>query len=188
MVRYADDAVLVFEHKSDADRVYRVLGKRFAKFGLTLHPEKTRLVYFERPSLFAKRQGRWCAKKPGTFDLLGFTHYWAQTNKGHWVILRKTAATRFRQSCRAAHEWLRRHRHSRIRWQHRALVHKLRGYIGYYGIPGNSRALRKFLHRVRCSWRFWLNRRSHKAKMTWQKMMLLLARYPLPRARIGCSV
>lgn len=143
---------------------------------------------FARPSLFAEPHGRWRAKRPGTFDLLGFAPCRAQTSRSHWVIPRKAAATRFRQSCRAAHQWLRRHRHVRLRWRHGALVQKPRAYIRYFASSCNSVARRTFPHRVQSSLRFWLNRRCDKAKMTWQKMMLLLARCPLPSARTVCSV
>jgi RNA-directed DNA polymerase len=179
MARYADDAVLVFEREDDARRVEAVLGKRFAKYGLTLHPEKTRVTKFPRPGRDAGGGGH------GSFDFLGFTHYWGRSLKGNWVVLQKTSKDRFSRALRAIGAWLRAHRHDPVRVQYAQLSAKLRGHYGYYGIQGNSRALQ----RLRCftmrRWRFWLNRRSTKSRLTWEKFDRILRRFPLPVPKIA---
>jgi RNA-directed DNA polymerase len=185
-IRYADDAVIIFEQESDARRVMDVLSKRLGKYGLTLHPEKTRLVDFRRPD----RRGPSSSKddddhnRPGTFDLLGFTHYWARSRKGRWVVKQKTAADRFRSALKRVAVWCRHHRHQTVREQWAALKRKLLGHFVYYGVIGNLRMLQNFRHRVRCVWRKWLSRRSQRAWISWEEMDRLLARYPLPQARI----
>jgi RNA-directed DNA polymerase len=177
MVRYADDAVLAFSDESDAKRVLDVLPKRFGKYGLTLHPEKTRMLDFRRP------QDPPTGPRPETFDLLGFTHLWKQSRKGRWVVTRQTSAVRFRRALHRLSQWCRLHRHDDFAEQHRALSLKLRGHYGYYGITGNSQALRRFLHEAKRVWHYWLARRSQKARMNWARFMALRWRYPLPPAR-----
>ena len=180
LIRYADDAVLVFSSENDARRVLEVLPKRFGKYGLTLHPEKTRLVKFRRPHV-----GNWPrGSRLGTFDLLGFTHYWAKSQKGAPVIKRKTADNRLRRAIKAIARWCREHRHDPIAAQHRALSQKLRGHYGYYGITGNRQALSNFRLALRLAWQKWLNRRSQRAKMHWDRFEKLERRYTLPQPRI----
>ena len=115
-----------------------VLPKRFGRYGLTIHPDKTRLVPFRRPPLRPTRTGGSPTAGPGTFDLLGFTHYWARSRKGNWVVKRKTAASRFTRAVRTVAPWCRNHRHRPIPEQHQTLCQKLRGHYAYYGITGNS--------------------------------------------------
>lgn len=193
LVRYADDIAIVFKNENDARRVMEVLPKRFGKYGLTLHPEKTRLVRFPQPPY------RWQAgrrgnsqdlgfERPGTFDLLGFTHYWGRARNGGWALFRKTAAGRFRRAVRTVYEWLRRYRHWSVADQHRALSRKLCGHWSYYGITGNSRRLSAFRRIVIRAWQKWLNRRSQGNTMPWSRFNRLLARYPLPHARVVHSV
>ena len=182
LIRYADDAVLGFAREDDARRVQEVLPKRFGKYGLALHPEKTRLVPFRRPPWRPAPKGQPPADGPGTFDLLGFTHYWSRSRKGNWVVKRKTAASRFTRAVRTIAHWCRLHRHRPIAEQHQTLCQKLRGHYAYYGITGNSIALGRFRQRLQRIWRYWLTRRSQKAKMTWARFGRLLKRYPLPRA------
>jgi len=176
--RYADDVVLVFREEEDARRVLAVLPKRFGRYGLTLHPEKTRLVEFHRPK--CRRPPRDDDDGPGSFDYLGFTHFWARSRKGNWVVKHRTAKDRFSRAVRAVSEWCRRNRHLPVREQHQRLSVRLRGHFAYYGITGNSRALVRFLWAVRRVWRKWLDRRSQRARMTWDRFTLLLQRYPLP--------
>jgi len=180
LIRYADDAVMVFAQEADAHRVMAVLAKRFAKYGLTLHPEKTRLLEFRKPP--GDGNG------PGSFDLLGFTHYWGRSLKGNWVVQRKTSRSRFGRALQRVAEWCRRARHLPVREQHQLLAARVRGHYNYFGILGNSRALRRFLHEVERAWRKWLDRRSHRARMTWERFKLLVRRYPLPKPRIVHSV
>jgi group II intron reverse transcriptase/maturase len=179
LIRYADDAVLVFAQEADARRVLAVLAKRFAKYGLTLHPEKTRLLEFRRPP----RDG----EGTGSFELLGFTHFWARSLKGNWVVRRKTSRRRFGRALQRVAEWCRRVRHRPVREQHQQLAAKVRGHYNYFGIAGNSRALKRFVREVERVWRKWLARRSHRARMTWKRFTLLVRRYPLPRPRITHS-
>ena len=184
LIRYADDAVLVFETEGDARRVLDVLPKRFGKYGLTLHPEKTRLVPFQRPRPVA-RTGAARGERPGTFDFLGFTHHWGRTRTGGWAVKRKTARDRFRRSLRAVTEWCREHRHLPLAEQWVALTAKLRGHFAYYGITGNTRSLGSFRYHVRRAWHKWLSRRSDKARIPWERLGGLERRYPLPPARLG---
>lgn len=180
LIRYADDATMVFARERDARRVLAVLAKRFAKYGLTLHPEKTRLIDFRRPN--GNGDG------PGSFDVLGFTHFWGLSQKGNWVVQRKTSRSRFGRALQRITEWCRRGRHLPVREQHKTLVAKVRGHYNYFGITGNSRALGRFLHEVNRAWRKWLNRRSNRARMTWEHFKLLVSQYPLPLPRIVHSV
>jgi RNA-directed DNA polymerase len=185
LIRYADDAALIFEVENDAKRVLTVLPKRFGKYGLRLHPEKTRLVCFQRPASSTKpiRNSR-----PGTFRFLGFTHYWGGTRRGQWAVKRKTAADRFSRSMVAVKRWCWHNRHRPVQEQWQTLSQKLRGHYGYYGIAGNSAALRRFRYEVLRTWRKWLCRRSgRKARIAWERWKGLEERYPLPAARVHRS-
>ena len=187
MVRYADDAVLVFKNEDDARRVLEVLPKRFEKYGLQLHPEKTRLARFERPPRPSdKRFPR--GPRPDTFDFLGFTHHWGVSRKGNTVVKRKTARSRLRRAIGALSAWCRSHRHDRVAVQHGALSLKLRGHYAYYGITGNFAALRVLRRLTERVWQKWLNRRSSRRHMPWDRFKRLLERYPLPVEHIVHSV
>jgi group II intron reverse transcriptase/maturase len=182
LIRYADDAILLFERGEDAHRVLAVLHKRFGKYGLKLHPEKTRLVCFQRPRLSHRPRDR--GSRPGTFRFLGFTHYWGRTRRGNWAVKRKTAPDRFSRSMVAIKQWCRRNRHRPVGEQCRMLSQKLRGHYGYYGITGNSEALSRFRFEVLRTWRKWLSRRSGRARIPWERWKRLEAQYPLPEPRI----
>lgn len=181
LVRYADDAVLLFANERDARKVLDVLPKRFGRYGLSLHPEKTRLVEFRRPDRRPPKSG---TSRPGTFDLLGFTHFWGVSRSGKWIVKRKTAKDRFRRAIHRTQEWCRRHLHDPVKTQWQALSSKLRGHFGYYGITGNFEAIARFREQVLRVWQKWLNRRSQRASMRWERMQKLLKRYPLPVPRI----
>lgn len=175
ILRYGDDFVLGFSCERDARRVLAVLPKRFARYGMALHPDKTRLVRFRRP--------HWDGggPKPGSFDFLGFTHHWTRSRRGAWVIKRKTAKDRFTRALRRTARWCRWARHRPIDEQHRILTSKLRGHYGYYGITGNSKALSRFLYEVTKVWKKWLNQRNtRRDKTNWAWFNNLLKRYPLP--------
>lgn len=187
LIRYADDFVMVFETEEDARRVAEVLPKRFEKYGLRLHPEKTRLVRFDRPDSRPPPDDGG-GSGPSSFDLLGFTHFWAKSRKGNWVVKRKTAKDRFSRTLRRIATWCRRNRHLPVREQHTALVRKLQGHDAYFGITGNARALEALRHWVQRIWQKWLNRRSWKARMTWPRMSRLLAVFPMPPARVVHSI
>ena len=177
LIRFADDFVIVFSDESDARRVMEVLPKRFGKYGLTLHPKKTRLIAFQRPDNKGGPKG-----KPGTFDLLGFTHYWGRSRRGSWVVKRKTSSSRMERGLRAIAQWCRRNLHRPLREQQRVLSQKLRGHCAYYGITGNSSSLSTFRMRVHRTWRYWLSRRNRERSMTWDCFNRMLAVYPLPPA------
>jgi RNA-directed DNA polymerase len=176
MVRYADDLVMVFTSEKDARRVLDVLPKRLGKYGLTLHPTKTRLLEFRPP---AGKQ----PPQPGrrSFEFLGLAHYWDRSRGGSWVVKQKTAPSRFGRALKRIAWWLRAHRHEPVAWQHQQLVRKLRGHDNYYGVTGNSAALSRLRHEIWRVWRKWLDRRSTKARMTWERFeRVVLKRFPLP--------
>ncbi len=189
LVRYADDFVVVCETGYDAHRLFEVLPKRFGRFGLTLHPEKTRLVQFlppsERP---AGQPGPGDSGSPETFDLLGFTHYWGASRRGAPVVKRKTARGRFGRALRAISGWLEKNRHLPIREQQRVLTLKLRGHDAYYGITGNGTMLARFRQETRKLWWRWLRRRGGKAQLTWERFLDLYQRFSLPGPRIVHSI
>jgi group II intron reverse transcriptase/maturase len=180
LVRYADDAVLGFSDEDDARRVMAVLPKRFARYGLALHPEKTRLVDLRHP---ARRRPNDDQKPRGPrgLDLLGFTLHWAKSPRGSWVLKCKTAAARFRRAVTRTAEWCRNHRHLPVEQQWQLLKSKLLGHYSYFDWPGNRRALSRFRDELTQAWHCWLNRRSQRARMTWMHMKRLMQRYPLPR-------
>jgi RNA-directed DNA polymerase len=180
-IRYADDAVLCFQYREDAEKVLRVLPKRFAKFGLTLHPEKTRLVAFGRKALAqAQRNG----SQLETFDFLGFTHIGARSRRGKFTVQVKTMKKRLKRAFRAMNDWCRQHRHDPVEAQQRTLNAKLRGHYQYYGRRSNYRSLRQFYRGVQRMWRTWLNRRTRGNRLPWPRYTELLRRHPLLRPRI----
>jgi len=187
IVRFADDFVLGFEDKEDAEKVYAVLFHRFEKYGLKLHPEKTRLVPFGQPKDREGDSGGE-ATPPDTFDFLGFTHYWGQTRKRGWVIRRRTSRKRLTRSLKAISQWCRENLHEPMRVQVEALGRKLKGHFGYYGITGNYDALQRYREEVIRIWRRWLARRGDPQAMSWERMQRLLQFFYLPRARIVHSV
>ena len=181
LTRYADDFVMGFQHEEDARRVMAVLPKRFEKYGLTIHPDKTRLVCFEPPRV-AEPTNSSGAEPPGTFDFLGFTHYWGQSRSGTWVVKRKTARSRFQRGLKALSDWCRQNRHRPIPEQHEKIRQKLVGHFAYYGITGNSVALNRFRTAATWLWKRWLSRRRRGGWCSWDWVNRLLTRYPLPPA------
>jgi group II intron reverse transcriptase/maturase len=180
-IRFADDAVLCFEHKEDAEKVLSVLPKRFAKYGLTLHPEKTRLVEFGRD---ARRNARRQGKKPATFDFLGLTHICARSRKGKFTVHVKTMAKRLRRGLKAIAAWCQEHRHDPVDQQQKTLNAKLRGHYQYYGRPTNYRSIWQFYRAVRGIWRKWLGRRTRGRGLTWERFEAILRQHPLLPPRI----
>lgn len=187
LFRYADDAVALFARKQDAERFLAVLPKRFGKYGLTLHPGKTRMVSFQRPDLVDDDDDG-----PGTFDFLGFTHYWGRSRKPtlkgqptskRWFAMQKTAKDRLSRTLRRLYEWCRWHRHDPLEAQHLMLVKKLRGHYGYFGITGNFPALAKVWYMAKRIWQKALARRSQRW-LSWSTMNRILDRFPIPRPRI----
>lgn len=176
LLRFADDAVLVFANERDARRVLEVLPKRFARFGLSLHPEKTRLVRFRPP-------GPDGVGEAATFDFLGFTHYWGKSRRGRWLIKRKTARDRMRRTLKRLRRWCQWNRHRPVREQRVRLAKMLRGHYAYYGISGNLQALRTLRYHLERTWVKWLSRRSQR-RLNWETSSRLLAAFPLPHPRV----
>jgi RNA-directed DNA polymerase len=179
LTRFADDWIIGCELEADAHRLMAVLPKRFARFGLSLHPEKTALIRFRKPRT---RQGS--GDGNGTFDFLGMTHYWTLSRRGYWVIKRKTARKRLRRTKKALWRWCQAHRHLSLKDQYRMLCQKLRGHFQYYGIRGNYRQLAIIRQHALAAWRYWLSRRSHKSAISWEKFQKLQAVFVLPRPKI----
>lgn len=176
-VRYADDAILCFQYREDAEKVLEVLPMRFAKFGLTLHPEKTRLIAFGRFAKGeAKKQGK---KKPDTFDFLGFTHICARSRQGKFTVHVKTIDKRLRSGLKSIADWCKRYRHSPVDEQQLTLNAKLRGHYQYYGRRTNYASIRRFYREVCGIWRKWLNRRTRGNRLTWEKFYEVLRQNPL---------
>ena len=179
LIRYADDFVIGFEKEQDAHRVMEVLPKRFNRFSLSVHPEKTKLVRFGRPSGDDK------AKCNGTFDFLGFTHFWSKSRRGNWVIKKKTMGKRVSRFVKAVWQWCRHNRHEPLKEQHKALCVKLRGHYQYYGVRHNSRALNDVLYHVKRAWQYWLSKRGHRGIVIWDYFDSFISKkYPLPWPRI----
>lgn len=181
MVRYADDMVMVFANEADARKARDMLVERLGQYGLSLHPTKTRLLEC-RP-----RRGP-SETDPGSFDFLGFTHYWARSRGGSWVVKQKTAASRFRRTLKRLAAWCRKNRHKPVGWQHDRIVKALRGHYNYFGIVGNSAALDRLRRAVGVTWRKWLNRRSQNNHMPWSRFVELLKRHPLPAPVMRAAV
>jgi RNA-directed DNA polymerase len=184
VIRYADDFVIGVAREDDARRIMEVLPKRMSKYGLTVHPEKTRLVRFQPPQTDRSETEERDPPEPRTFDFLGFTHYWGRSLQGAWVVKRKTAKSRLKRALAALSEWCRKHLHLPIKEQHQKLSQKLRGHYGYYGITGNSSSLKDFREEVRKIWRRWLSRRRRDGDVTWPEFYRLEKRYSLPPARV----
>jgi len=188
LIRFADDFVLVCQLEKDARRLLEVLPKRFGKYGLRLHPDKTHLMRFESPGRKAGSEKTQTRSEPRSFDFLGFTHFWEKSRRGKWVVKRKTASDRITRFLRKLNLWCQRHRHAPLAWQQAQLCHKLRGHFGYFGITGNSDSLCSLHYRVVKIWRKWLSRRSRTSRVTWERYNLLLKRYPLPSPRVRHAV
>lgn len=181
LIRYCDDFVIAFEHESDARRVMAVLGKRFQRYGLKLHPDKTRLIPFGRPRGSS-------GKGPATFDFLGFTVHWARTRRGRWQPRFKTRKARLRRTFASIADWCRRHRHLPVKEQHAALIRRIDGHMAYFGVNGNLRSLDVLVRQTTRIWHKWLSRRGQRHPITWERFRALLRDYPMPQPRIRVQV
>jgi len=179
LIRYADDFVIGFQYQDDAERVMAVLPQRMQRYGLTLHPDKTRLLDFRQPPA-GQRDG----KGPDTFDFLGFTLYWRRSQWGRWRLACKTRRSRLGRAIQAVHAWCRSHRHEALGQQHAGLTSRLQGHYNYFGVNGNLESLARLLHHAQRAWHKWLCRRSQRARLRWERFQELLRDYPLPRPRI----
>jgi RNA-directed DNA polymerase len=184
VIRYADDFVIGVARADDAQRIMEVLPKRMSKYGLTVHPEKTRLVRFQPPEAGDSETEERDQTEPRTFDFLGFTHYWGRSRQGAWVVKRKTAKSRLKRALAALTEWCRKNLHLPIREQHQKLTQKLRGHYGYYGIIGNAECLQKVREATRRIWCHSLSRRRRGSPISWATFVRLEKRYSLPLARV----
>ncbi len=188
LIRYADDFVVCFTGKEDAERFRSELTDRLAKFSLEVEPSKTKVLAFG-PHAAERARQEGCSK-PETFDFLGFTHYCSRSRNGlQFRVKRKTALKKFRQKLAAFTDWLKANR-SRLRtldlWEMVCL--KLRGHYAYYGVTDNTYGISCFHHKVRILLRKWLNRRGGKRRMSWEKFNLMEKRFPLPRPHIQVSM
>lgn len=181
LVRFADDAVMAFEDFFEAKRVLGVLGKRLARYGLILHPDKTRFVDFRsnRPD------GTDHPETDGTsFTFLGFTHIWGRSRAGKNVVRQVTAKNRYARALAAVTAWCRVNRHKSIPDQHAHLTAMMRGHYAYYGTSGNFRRISWYAYQVARIWQKWLSRRDRRSRFRWSRFAALLKRHPLPAARI----
>lgn len=187
LVRYADDFLIIARNAVDAQGIHAALPQRLARFGLRLHPEKTRLVPFAQPPFRWRREAAaampW-VEDPGTFDFLGFTHFWGGAKSGGWALRRKTARDRLARFLHVISDWCRVNRSVPIRDQHRILSAKLRGFGAYYAVTGNAAAVESVRYRTGEIWRCWLSRRSQRGRVSWARFNALLRDFPLPRTRI----
>jgi RNA-directed DNA polymerase len=182
LVRYADDFICMVQYSQIAKEVEVMLRERFAKFGLKLHPEKSRTISFGR---IERQKASRQVRRPDTFDFLGFTHYCGVSRSGKFLLGRKTSVKKFRKACKQMNGWLRQVRGvMRIEDIWLALGRKLRGHYNYYGVSGNWRMIAKFSFLTLRAVKKWLNRRSQRKSFTWEQMNAYLAHYPLPRPRI----
>jgi group II intron reverse transcriptase/maturase len=183
IVRYADDFVMGFEKAADAQRMLVDLKDRLAKFGLTLHEDKTRLIEFGRlPALRRQQRGE---RRPETFAFLGFTHYCGWTRDGRFIVKHKTQSKRLTRKLTALRQEGWRHMHAPMAEQQRWYASILRGHYRYYGLPNNSRALSAFHQEVRRIWFRCLRQRSQKGRsLSWDRFKAMLERFPLPPPRI----
>jgi len=185
LIRYSDDFVLGFKQRSDAERMLKVLPKRFRKYGLEISQEKTRLVDFQRPRDF----GHMKDYKSGTFDFLGFTHFWGKNRKGFYSMKHKTAKDRLNRAVCSINRWCQKNRHKPLTGQWKELIVKINGHYRYYGIFGNSRQLNKYREEVRRYWKKWLTRRTRKRNsLNWEAFASLLKKFPLPAPYIACKL
>jgi len=180
LVRYADDFVMTFETHHDAKRVLEVLGKRLERYGLTLHPDKTRFIDFRPQRSGGTQPG--CKEPP--FDFLGFTHTWVKSQKGKDVVRQTTAKNRLARALTAVNDWCRDNRHRPLLRQHARLSAKLVGHMAYYGRTGNIWQVGRYRQQVTKLWRKWLERRTRSKRLTWVRFNAFLVRHPLPRAMI----
>jgi len=181
LVRFCDDFVMCFMHKADAERVLAVLDKRVGRFGLQLHPDKTRLVDFRPRQSVGEIEE---STLPTTFNFLGFTHVWGHSRRGSAVVRQLTAKDRLARSLKAINQRCKRMRHWPLRAQHQRLCRALKGHYAYFGISGNYKRLRLLHQCVRRLWHRWLSRRSSKSYVLWERYLRMLERFALPSPKI----
>ena len=182
MIRYADDFVCVTQKAETAKKIEKALKNRFNKYGLETHQTKSRRISFGR---YEKENAGRQNRRPNTFDFLGFTHYWDKNRNGKFKLGRKTSRKKFVTKCKDMNQWLKkiRNKEKTKEWW-KTLRSKLRGHFQYYGVSGNYKWIDNYYKETMCLLHKWLNRRSQKRKMSWEKFNNYLTHYPLPRPRI----
>lgn len=183
LIRFADDFLIGFERRDDAKMVMSELEQRMAQFGLTLHPDKTRIVPFQRP-----RPTQKSGKGPATFDFLGFTAHWRRTRRGNWTLAMRTRASRLKRAMQSVRDFCRRHRHESVKEQHVGLCRRLNGHYNYFGVNGNLRALELLAREAKHVWRKWLGRRGQRKPVKWEWYEAMLKVLPLPTPTIRVQV
>ncbi len=182
IVRYADDFVCLVRYAKDAARIERALKNRFGRYGLEIHPEKSRNISFGN---FERKNAARQKRKANTFDFLGFTHYCDTTRKGKFKVGRKTSRKKFRAKCKELNAWLKSVRNlvkTKEWWK--ILRAKLRGHYQYYGVSENYQGVLMYYKKALRLTLKWMNRRSQKKKMSWARFLSYLEKYPLPKPRI----
>jgi RNA-directed DNA polymerase len=174
LIRYADDFIIGFEYEEDAKKVNRTLPKRMGKYGLTIHPEKSKLIKFSPDG----------KTRPPTFDFLGFTHYWGKSQKGKWIVKRKTRQKKMQVIIQNLKDTCKIQKHEKLREQSKVLKSKLRGLYQYYGIRGNFLSINRMYRIVLYAWFKWLNRRSQRKSYTWKGYWELINYFKLPKPKI----
>nr|WP_281391284.1 reverse transcriptase domain-containing protein [Alkalicella caledoniensis] len=186
MVRYADDFVCCFQFEEDAQLFYRALIERLEKFDLEVAEGKTKIIPFGRfASERCKDDGM---KKPATFDFLGFTHYCSKSQKGNFRVKRKTIAKKMRAKIIQCKEWLKINRYKSITEIMKSLSRSLKGYYNYYCITDNSITVNNFMDKVRSLLFKWMNRRSQRKSFNWDKFILFVRKFPLPKPSMKVSI
>ena len=182
LIRYADDFVCTVRYVDDARRIERALKNRFNKYGLEIHPTKSRTISFGR---FERENAQKQKRRPNTFDFLGFTHYCGKTRRGKFKLGRRTSRKKFSAKCKELNNWLKSIRNfieTKDWWK--ILRAKLRGHYQYYGVSENYSGIERFYRQSLRMVRKWLNRRSQKKSMSWEKFDHYLKCYPLPKPSI----
>ena len=193
IVRYADDLVVGFQHKRDAERFLNAAKERFGRFDLELHPDKTRLIEFGQFAINDRR--RRGLGRPETFDFLGFTHYCAKTRRGHAVLGRKPVSKRMARTLKRIKEALRRRMHHDVEETAKWLGMVVNGWLNYFAVPTSYRYLSRFLNRLKRMWLAMIRRRSQKDRFEWANIERLAARHwpkleirhPWPEQRLAVS-
>ena len=186
LVRYADDFVCCFQHQEDAEKFYRALINRLGKYNLEVAEEKTRIIAFGKNAEKLSQQGE--KDKPDTFDFLGFTHYCGKSQKGNFRVKRKTSGKKYRASLKREKEWIKKNRHLPAKELVIRLNRKLKGYYQYYSITDNINAVNQFRYEVVMLLYKWLNRRSQRRSLTWEKFQLFLKKYPIITPRVYVNI
>jgi group II intron reverse transcriptase/maturase len=182
LVRYADDYVCLVRYAEDARRIERALHNRFTKYSLELHPTKSRNISFGR---FERMNAQAQKRRANTFDFLGFTHYCGISRNGNFKVARKTSRKKYTAKCKELNAWLKKIRNSvKTKEWWKTLIAKLRGHYQYYGVSENYKGIARFYTYAIKLVRKWMNRRSQKRKMNWERFNTYLEHYPLPKPRI----